>query len=60
MLRLTQLFNITGHPAIALPGAAGRRRAAAQRAARRRAAVDTERLLAIAAHASSGASRAPR
>ena len=34
-LRLTQLFNITGHPAITLPCGTTRRRPAGRRAARR-------------------------
>ena len=38
-LRLTQLFNVTGHPAITIPCGRDRRRAADRRAARRHDAV---------------------
>ncbi len=46
-LRLTQLFNVTGHPAISIPcGEAGSLPAGAQLIGRR---GETDRLLAVAA-----------
>ena len=58
MLRLTQLFNLTGHPVVALPAGAGRdgMPRGLQIVGMRNA---TERLLAVAAAAASQISGGP-